>query len=335
MHYSVGEDIVIMANILVTGGSGFIGTNLLESLLERGETNLVNLDTVEPQVSSHNPFWRVCDLVNSEAVLEAFREFNPEVVVHLGGRTDMFGNTLDDYAANHVGTANIVRAIQQIPSVKRVVFTSSQFVVSPGSLPETDLEFRPHTIYGQSKVESEKVVRAAELSCVWTIIRPTNIWGRWHPRYPTEFWRVLKQGRYIHPGGESVRRCYGYVGTVVEQIQKILISDPGLVDRTVFYVGDEPIDLFDWTNAFSLELTGRPVRVVPRAALRSIALMGDVVNTLGGKFPLFSSRYKSMTENYITPMEKTLDRLGMPTTSLQQGVKITADWLRSTDTFWR
>ena len=107
-----------MTSILVTGGSGFIGTNLIESLLERGETNLVNLDTVEPQVSSHNPFWRVCDLVNSEAVLEAFREFNPEVVVHLAGRTDMFGDTLEDYASNHVGTANLVRAIQQSSNVE-------------------------------------------------------------------------------------------------------------------------------------------------------------------------------------------------------------------------
>jgi nucleoside-diphosphate-sugar epimerase len=324
-----------MATILVTGGSGFIGTNLMENLLERGETNVVNLDAAEPQIASHKPFWRACDLLDAEAILQTFREFNPEEVVHLGGRTDMFGSTLDDYAVNHVGTANIVRAIQQSPGVKRAVFTSSQFVVSPGPAPVTDLEFRPHTIYGQSKVESEKVVRAAELSCVWTIIRPTNIWGRWHPRYPTEFWRVLKQGRYIHPGGESVRRCYGYVGTVVEQIQKILVSDPGLVDRSVFYVGEAPIDLLDWTNAFSLELTGRPVRVVPRAALRTISLVGDVVNTFGGKFPLFSSRYKSMTENYVAPMEKTFDRLGMPTTPLQQGVKTTADWLRSTDPFWR
>jgi len=335
MHYAVGEGIGRMTTILVTGGSGFIGTNLIESLLELDQTTLVNLDTSEPKISSHKPFWRPCDLVDAQTVLQSFREFNPEVVVHLGGRTDMFGNTLEDYAANHEGTANVVRAIQQSPGVKRVVFTSSQFVVSPGSLPESDLEFRPHTIYGQSKVESEKAVRAAELACVWTIIRPTNIWGRWHPRYPTEFWRVLKQGRYIHPGGESVRRCYGYVGTVVEQIQKILISDPSLVDRTVFYVGDAPIDLLDWTNAFSLELTGRPVRVVPRAALRSIAMLGDVVNTFGGKFPLFSSRYRSMTENYVTPMEKTFERLGMPTTSLQQGVKNTTDWLRSTDPFWR
>ena len=61
------------------------------------------------------------------------------------------------------------------------------------------------------------------------------------------------------------------------------------------YVGGPPIYLFEWTNAFSLELTGRPVRVVPRPALKALAKVGDVVVRSGGRFPIFSSRYRSMT----------------------------------------
>lgn len=324
-----------MKKILVTGGSGFIGANLMEDLLARGERDLINLDSAVPKVAAQEPFWVACDLLDADRVLELFQQFQPTQVVHLAGRTDMFGKTLDDYAANHVGTQNIIRALQHTPSVERVVFTSSQFVVSPGPLPQSDLEFRPHTIYGESKVKSEEAVRAADLACVWTIIRPTNIWGKWHPRYPTEFWRVLKQGRYIHPGGKKVRRCYGYVGTVVEQIQAILVAKPEAVDRAVFYVGDAPIDLFDWTNTFSLELTGKPVRVVPRFALRALAFVGDAVVACGGKFPIFSSRYRSMTEDYVTPMEKTFSCLGKPTNSLQQGVNTTVNWLRSTGPFWQ
>lgn len=324
-----------MKKILVTGGSGFIGTNLMEELLARGDRNLLNLDSTKPKVAEHEAFFVACDLLDRDRVLQLFQEFRPTEVIHLAGRTDMFGKAVEDYAANHIGTENIISAIQKIPEVERVVFTSSQFVVSPGPLPTTDLEFRPHTLYGESKVKSEQAVRAADLSCVWTIVRPTNIWGKWHPRYPTEFWRVLKQGRYVHPGGKSVRRCYGYVGTVVEQILTILQSKPEIVDRQVFYVGDSPIDLLDWTNAFSRELTGKPVRVVPRFALRTLALAGDAVVAFGGKFPIFSSRYRSMTEDYVTPMEKTFDRLGKPSTSLDQGVKATVKWLRSTGPFWR
>ncbi len=246
----------------------------------------------------------------------------------------MFGSSVGDYAANHVGTQNVIKAIEATPSVARAVFTSSQFVVGPGLLPQDELDFRPHTIYGQSKVLSEQAVRAARLRCVWTIVRPTNIWGPRHPRYPHEFWRVLKQGRYFHPGGRRVTRCYGYVGNVAEQILRILGSEAQQVDGRVFYVGDAPVDLYEWTNAFSLELTGKPVRVVPRPALRGAAMVGDVVVACGGRFPIFSSRYRSMTEDYVTPMEPTFDVLGPSPTCMQDGVRETVKWLRQESSFW-
>jgi nucleoside-diphosphate-sugar epimerase len=206
--------------------------------------------------------------------------------------------------------------------------------MGPGRLPEHDEDFGPHTIYGESKVLTEKVVRQANLSCSWTMIRPTNIWGRWHPRYPSEFWRVLKQGRYLHPGGPRVTRCYGYVGTVVDQVLTILDRDDGSLNRKTFYVGDPPIDLYDWTNEFSLQLTGKPVRVVPRPLLKALALLGDLVVKLGGKFPIFSSRLRSMTENYVTPMDPTFAALGHPRFSLEQGVRETVAWLRTEAQFW-
>ena len=320
--------------ILVTGGSGFIGTNLVEDLLSEGTAELLNLDIAEPRQKKHVPYWRNCDLLNAAELRRQVTEFGPTQVIHLAARTDMFGDTVEDYAANHVGTANLAEAIHRTPSVERAVFTSSQFVVGPGPLPEGDLDFRPHTIYGESKVRSEQAVRAERLGCVWTMIRPTNIWGRWHPRYPTEFWRVVKDGRYVHPGRERVVRCYGYVGNVVEQIERILAADPAVVNGKVFYVGDAPVDLLEWTNAFSLELTGHAVRVVPRTAVAALGKVGDVVIAAGGRFPIFSSRFRSMTESYVTPMEPTFAALGPSRISLQQGVRETGDWLRGLGPAW-
>jgi len=261
--------------------------------------------------------------------------YEPTQIIHLAGRTDMEGKTVDDYAANHVATGNLVAAIRYLPSVERAIFTSSQFVVGPGPLPASDVEFRPHTIYGQSKAKSEQVIRDADLPCIWTIVRPTNVWGKWHPRYPNEFWRVLKQGRYVHPGRKGVVRSYAYVGTVVQQLRAILMASPDAVHRELFYVGDAPIDLLDWTNAFSMELVGRPVRVVPRPIVHCMAKVGDAVIAFGGNFPIFTSRYSSMTEEYLTPMQKTLDRLGVPSVDLAEGVKETVTWLRSQGDSWQ
>jgi nucleoside-diphosphate-sugar epimerase len=321
--------------ILVTGGSGFIGSNFVDEVARRGEDVLLNLDLVPPRDGLHLDIFRSVDILQGEAVKQAFEEFRPSHVVHFAGKTDMFGEDVKAYAANHEGTHNVIAAVQAVDSIERVVFTSSQFVVGPGALPASDIEFRPHTLYGQSKVLSELAVREAELSCMWTIIRPTNIWGAKHPRYPSEFWRVLKQGRYVHPGGHKVIRCYGYVGNVVEQVLRILASERGKVDHKVFYVGDSPVDLLDWANAFSIELTGKPVRVVPRFAIRGLALVGDAVVACGGRFPIFSSRFRSMTEDYLTPMTPTFDALGPSSVSMEQGVRETVQWLRGESEFWQ
>lgn len=324
-----------MHRIVITGGSGFIGTNLIEALLKKGQSDVLSLDINPPKEFGHEKLWSKCDILDPKSLFDILSRYGPEQIIHLAGRTDMDGKVEEDYAANHVGTGNLIAAIQRITTVQRAVFTSSQFVVGPGALPTSEDEFRPHTIYGQSKVKSEQVIRNANLSCVWTIIRPTNVWGKWHPRYPKEFWRVLKQGRYVHPGGRGVVRSYAYVGNVVEQVFSILAASPETVDKRVFYVGDPPIDLWDWTNAFSLELVGRPVRVVPRPLVRAIARIGDAVIALGGKFPIFTSRYRSMTEDYVTPMQRTFDCLGMPRVGLIEGVKETVCWLQSQGEFWR
>lgn len=322
--------------LLVTGGSGFIGANFIRETQKRDpEAEILNLDAASSKDATNNHLYRHCDVLDSDGLSQQFRAFEPTHVLHFAARTDVLGTTVGDYLANHVGTANVVEAIKQTPSVRNAVFTSSQFVVGPGDLPKDDADFRPHTIYGQTKVLSEKAVREADLACAWTIIRPTNVWGRWHPRYPTEFWRVLKQGRYFHPGGRPVMRCYAYIDNVVDQTWKIMEREDGAFDRRVFYVGDDPIDLFDWTNAFSKELTGRPVRVVPSALLKAVGKVGDVVIRAGGRFPLYSSRFRSMTEDYLTPMAPTFAALGPPPVALEQGVRDTVGWLRSEDPFWK
>ncbi len=322
--------------VLVTGGSGFIGTNLIEQIRAGCPGwRVVNVDIARPKLALQAEFWADCDILNWPKLHAIFDEFRPEIVIHLGARTDMAGKAVEDYRANSVGTANVIEAVRNADSVSRAIFTSTQYVVGPGRLPSTPDEYRPHTVYGESKVLAEKAVQSAALDCVWTIIRPTNVWGPWHPRYPYEFWRVLKQGRYIHPGGAPVVRSYAYVGTVISQILRMLELPAEKVDRRVFYVGDAPINLIDWVNAFSLALRGKRVTIVPRPLLRTVALLGDAVNAAGGNAPLFSSRFRSMTEDYPTPMQWTFQVLGEHAVPLQQGVERTVQWLRTHGEFWR
>jgi nucleoside-diphosphate-sugar epimerase len=318
--------------LLVTGGSGFIGTNLLLRLAS-GPAIILNLDLKPPPVAALGASWCSCDITDEAATHRAIVGFAPHYVLHLAGRTDMTGTTLADYAANTAGSRNVVKACRAAGSIERFILTSSQFVCGPGPLPAGDLDFRPHTLYGESKVVTETELRALDPGFVWSIIRPTNIWGAFHPRYPQEFWRILRRGLYLHPAGCPVIRSYGYVGNVVEQTLALLGAPSDSVHRGVFYVGDPPGELLDWVDGFALALTGRRVRQVPIAVLRTIALMGDFMEALVGRAPLTRSRLRSMTENYPTPMDPTFALLGPPPFSLAEGIAATTAWLRTLPEF--
>lgn len=314
--------------ILITGGSGFIGTNLCEELVKGGH-ELSNVDIVHPKNRTHERFWQKVDLLNKREIESAVREFRPDTVIHLAAETDTDpSKTMDDYKVNTEGTANLINAIKLVPGVQRFVLTSTQFVNQRAGGPVHDQDFAPHTVYGQSKIETEGFLRNAKPEFAWTIIRPTNIWGPWHLRYPLEFWKVLAEGRYMHPGRQAVMRSYGYVGNVVDQICKIIDLPVDRVNHKVLYVGDAAIDLYDWVNGFSLRQTGKRVTIVPRFVVFGLALAGDVLRLIGLKFPITSSRYKSMTTPNSVNMDNTFSLLGRPRYTLEEGIDITVRWLQ-------
>ena len=317
--------------IFLTGGSGFIGTNLVSALLQRGDS-VRNFDVIAPRDANHRPCWQQGDLLEAESLRAAMTAFAPDAVFHLAARADCDENTTveEGYRANTDGTANFLAGVKATSSIQRAVIVSSQYVAGPTRLPESDEDYFPHTVYGQSKVITEQLTRQAGLSCCWTLVRPTNVWGPWHGRYPQEFWRIAAKGLYFHPGGAPVMRCYAYVGNIVWQMLRVVELPQEAVNRQTFYVGDDVADIYYWASGFSKALCGRSAPKIPRPLLRSIALAGDVITAIRGKqFYLTSSRYRSMTSDYPTPMEKTFQVLGKGPHSLEDGIRETVSWLRA------
>jgi len=312
--------------VLVTGGSGFIGTNLMKHLLDAGE-EVVNLDWNPPLDASQLPWWREVDIMDEQAMVTAFAAFAPTHVVHLAARTDTDEqHDLKAYVQNHEGTRRLLGVLKGCPTVERVIVTSTQFVCEAGYQPKDDLDFKPFTLYGESKRLTEMAVREAGLACAWTIIRPTTIWGPWSLRYRDVMFRVMRKGLYLHPSRRAVIRSYGYVGNVVWQIDRMLRLPADGVNGRVFYVGDPPFDLRTWVEAVSKALTGRSVRYIPTWVVRGLAVTGDVLKAVGLPFPITSGRFRSMTSDYITPMDRTIAALGAAPTGMEEGVRATVAW---------
>jgi nucleoside-diphosphate-sugar epimerase len=321
--------------ILITGGSGFIGTNVVSRLLTKGH-EVLNFSLHAPHEAGHRPFWKEGDILEADLLRQTMTGFAPDQVMHLAARTEMDEKTTAEtgFRANTQGTRNFLAAVQATPSIRRMLMCSSQFVCGPGRLPAHDEDYFPATVYGQSKVITEQETRRNDLRCEWVMVRPTNIWGPWHPRYPQEFWRIARKGLYVHPGGKPVVRCYGYVGNVADQMVALLEQPAEKIDRQTFYIGDPAGDIYHWADAFCRALHGKPARKVPRPILRTAGLAGDIITALTGKpFYITSSRYRSMVTDYVTPMDQTYALLGQPKFSLEQGVAETVTWLRTQPEF--
>jgi nucleoside-diphosphate-sugar epimerase len=133
-------------------------------------------------------------------------------------------------------------------------------------------DYNPHTVYGEAKAQMEKLTKAANLDCIWTIIRPVIIWGPWQTFYRDTLFRAMEKGYYFHPSGRSAVLGFGYIKNFVRQIDKLLQAESALVNQKTLYLGDGLFPLIEWMNGYCQELTGHKVRYLPRKLIRGTAI---------------------------------------------------------------
>ncbi|MFU8781323.1 MAG: NAD-dependent epimerase/dehydratase family protein, partial [Kiritimatiellia bacterium] len=159
--------------LLITGASGFIGTNAIAFFAGLTD-HILNLDIQAPLDAAQQKYWQKVDILDQEELVAAFTAFAPTHCIHMAARTECDEKTTveEGYGVNTKGTEQVLAAVKACPSLERLIVVSSQFVCGPGPLPASDTDYYPHTVYGQSKVVTEQLTRAAGLDCVWTIVRP-------------------------------------------------------------------------------------------------------------------------------------------------------------------
>lgn len=155
---------------LVTGGAGFIGSHLVDRLMEEGNSvtvydNLVSgrREWIERHIGKSNFQFIQADLSNSEALKEAMK--GQEIIWHLGANTDIpGGNRVTDLDLKNcaIATWNVLEAMRQL-NIDKVLFTSSATVYGdapPVSLSEIHGPLLPISLYGAGKLACEGLISA-------------------------------------------------------------------------------------------------------------------------------------------------------------------------------
>jgi len=221
---------------LVTGGAGFIGSNLVDALLARGDTVTVVDDLSTGRLSNLEPGLEngaelvEADIRDGEALSRLAQEKRPEAIFHLAAQIDVRKSLADpcfDAGVNVGGTANVLEAARSCEARRVVSISTGGAIYGEGEgqqlpLPE-DAPIAPLSAYGQSKFAAEGYVSLYErlygLSGV--SLRLGNVYG---PRQDplgeagviAIFCGLLKEGGRPTVFGDGTQtRDYIYVGDVV------------------------------------------------------------------------------------------------------------------------
>ncbi|MDI6871531.1 MAG: NAD-dependent epimerase/dehydratase family protein [Bacillota bacterium] len=169
---------------IVTGGAGFIGSHLVDALVQRGDEVLVIDDLSTGREENLNPRAHFVEAsVCSSEAFGAIVDFRPEIVFHLAGQASVGRSTEDpakDLEVNVVGTLNVAIACANAHA-ERLVFSSSAAVYgNPVALPISEIHpTEPLSPYGLSKLTAEKYLGLLRLQhgLDTVVLRYANVYG--------------------------------------------------------------------------------------------------------------------------------------------------------------
>jgi nucleoside-diphosphate-sugar epimerase len=322
-----------MTEILVTGGSGFLGRHVVKALRERRESvrvlALPSEDTSSLEMQGIDVYRG--DIRDREAVVAAMN--GAEGVLHLAGMMGLWRPMEDYRAVNVTGTENVCRAA--LAEGARVVHVSSWTVYGMG-LGEPVREDRPlkplREPYAMTKAVGDLSVQRmiAEDQLRAVIMRPGTIFG---PGSTLNFGRIadrLRAGRWIIVGSGRNALPLVYVSDVVRGLL-LALDQPHVLGKAYNIGNDLPLSQREFLTAVAGEIGARPPRMrVPYRVLYSVAYVAERLAeaTRSKSEPVVTRHGVNLfgTDNRHA-IDKAERELGYaPRVPLTEGIRLAAAW---------
>jgi nucleoside-diphosphate-sugar epimerase len=318
---------------LVTGATGFIGSHLVENLLERGvRVRCLIRKTSDLKWLKNLPIELVHgDCGDKASLREAVK--GVDQVFHVAGVTKAF-NERTYFEVNALGTENLVNAcLEYNTHLQKLVYISSQAAAGPcrngGRKRESD-PCEPVSPYGRSKRMGEELAIAHSHELPILILRPCAVYGP-RDRDVYAFFKLLSKRIKPCLSGQDQQISLCFVQDIIQAI--LLAAEARQPSGEVFFLSDghgyrleEIGDIF----ARAMEVTALCVRI-PGWMLFGIASFSEHLSQLTGRPPLLNrGKVEEMVQkNWVCDITKAETLLGFePRFPLSQGAKLTFEWYR-------
>lgn len=200
-------------NICLIGGSGFVGTRLMD--LTKDQFTLKNIDKQQSQ--KHAEITSICD-VRDQTNLNSELKDQDVVILLAAEHRDDISPISSYYDVNVQGTKNVLEAMDK-NGVKNIVFTSSVAIYGLNKVnPNENHPADPFNHYGKSKWQAEEILR--EWHCQdpenrsLTIIRPTVIFGENNKGNVYNLLKQIGSGRFLMVGKGNNKKSMAYIGNI-------------------------------------------------------------------------------------------------------------------------
>ncbi len=246
---------------IVTGGSGFVGSHLVEALLKQDEevvvidkiTNHNNLSNIINNKNIKNYFVDISDPTITEKIIQ-----KDDIVLHLAAQSHVdvsFSNPLETTKSNVLGTQSILNACLKKQSKKLIVMSTDEVYGSVSKILDSNL-LDPTNPYSASKAAADMIVNSykhmyKDMNII--TLRSNNIVGKRQyirniiPRFTCL--GLLNKKMTLHGSGLSKRR-YLWVGDAVSAL--LLIADKAKIN-TIYNIGHDK----SYSNLKIAEMIGR------------------------------------------------------------------------------
>lgn len=269
--------------IAIIGGSGFVGSRLIEELKKSENNILKNIDKQESPF--FNNITTIANVLDKEALVKELVGQDVVVLLAAEHRDDVTPKTLY-YDVNVQGMKNVLEAMDA-NGIKRIVFTSSVAVYGLNKVnPDENHAVDPFNEYGITKWQAEEVLQEwhkNDSSKNINILRPTVIFGE---RNRGNVYNLLKQissGKFMMIGRGNNKKSMAYVGNIVSFI-KFLIEEQSTGYNVFNYIDKPDFTMNELVSHISKVLNKKlPTTKVPYA----LGMLGgygfDVLAKISGK----------------------------------------------------
>lgn len=320
-------------NILVTGGTGFIGRNLLKRLTEEGHScrclvrNNSNIDSMK---GFKNIELFYGDISRKDTLTDVCKGI--DVVINSAGILGKWNSTIE--SLRPVNTCGIINLSDEIEKngVEYVVHLSAGGVTGPVDNNPADETFvcHPKTPYEITKLEGEgnAIFMYKERKLPITVARPTFTYGVDDP-HKLPLFRSIRKGRFIFIGNGNSTNHPVYIDDLIEGIMLLLERRP--VGDIFIIGGPRPVTKMELVDTIGEELGVKTDFLhLPRWIADPAALSMLYLAKIIGFNPLLTpSRVSMMADNWGYSIHKAKTELGYsPRIDLKEGIALTAESYR-------